>query len=165
MRGLTALRAVATDHDRLVLERLWQLYAHDLSEFRGSLPDGEGLFRAGRLPIYLAEPDRACHLVLHDDAVVGFGLVRGLVAEPRVLGELFVLRAVRRAGVGAEAARLLLAAYPGCWEVAFQEANPGAARFWRRLAAEVAGDRWGEEERPVPDKPAVPSDVWLTLWV
>lgn len=165
MRGVTTLRAVETEEDRLVLQRLWQLYAHDLSEFRGSRPDDEGLFRAGRLPTYLADPDRACHLVLHDGAVAGFGLVRGLGAGPRVMGEFFVLRGLRRAGVGAEAARLLLSAYPGSWEVAFQDANPGAARFWRRVATEVAGDGWREEERPVPDKPEVPPDVWLTLAV
>jgi predicted acetyltransferase len=162
---VTTLRPVVTGQERQVLGRLWQLYSHDLSEFRGSLPDGEGLFRAGRLPTYLTDADRACHLVVHDGAVVGFGLVRGLAVEPRVLGEFFVVRAVRGAGVGAAAARLLLAAYPGRWEVAFQEANPAAARFWRRVAAEVAGDTWGEEERSVPDKPEIPPDVWLTLTV
>ena len=162
---MTSLRAVATDHDRLVLGRLWQLYAHDLSELRGALPDAEGLFRAGRLPTYLTDADRACHLVVHQDAVAGFGLVRGLASGPRVLGEFFVVRAVRRAGVGAAAARLLLQAYPGRWEVAFQEANAGAARFWRRVATDVAGEGWHEEARSVPDKPEVPPDTWLTLTV
>ena len=163
--GPTALRRVETDRDRQVLERLWQLYSHNLSEHRGSLPDEEGLFRAGRLPAYLAEPDRACRLVVHGDDVAGFGLVRGVAAETRVLGEFFVLRALRGSGVGGEAARLLLTAYPGRWEVAFQEENLPAARFWRRVAAEVAGDGWWEERRPVPEKPHLPPDTWLTMEV
>jgi 8-oxo-dGTP diphosphatase len=35
-----------------VIERLWQLYQHDLSEFRHSAPDAAGLL-AGRLPAYV----------------------------------------------------------------------------------------------------------------
>ena len=33
-----------------VVERLWQLYQHDLSEFRHSSPGPDGLFQARRLP-------------------------------------------------------------------------------------------------------------------
>jgi predicted acetyltransferase len=153
------------DADRTVLERLWQLYAHDLSEFRGSYPDDEGLFRAGRLPTYLADPDRSCHLVRSDGRIAGFGLVRGLHAGPHVMGEFFVVRAARRTGVGRAAALALLRSLPGRWEIAFQRENPAAATFWRRVATELVGDDWTEEARPVPDKPELPADVWLGLEV
>ena len=52
-------------------------------------------------------------------------------------------------------------AHPGPWEIAFQEENVRAARFWRRLGAEVLAGA-AEELRPVPDKPYIPPDVWLT---
>ncbi len=165
MTGRTTLHPVESAHDREVLSRLWQLYAHDLSELRGALPGDDGLFRAGRLPSYLDDPDRSCHLVRHEGAVAGFGLVRGRPGELHVLGEFFVARAARRSGVGREAARLLLTAEPGPWEIAFQEENVAAARFWRRVAADVAGDAWRVEQRPVPGKPEVPPDSWLTLTV
>jgi len=161
----TSLQPVETDHDRDVLTRLWQLYAHDLSEFRGTMPDEEGLFRAGRLPTYLTEADRACHLVRHDDAWAGFGLVRSTGDATHVMGEFFVVRGARRSGVGREAARMLLRTYPGRWEIAFQDDNAGAARFWRQVATDLVGDAWHEEPRPVPDKPEIPPDLWLTLSV
>ena len=37
----------------------------------------------------------------------------------------------------------------------------GRRRFWRRLGAEVLTDA-AEEPRPVPDKPHIPPDVWLS---
>ena len=59
----------------------------------------------------------------------------------------------------------LFALYPGPWQIPFQEENVAAARFWRRVAAEVAVDGVDEKRRPVPGKPHIPPDVWLTFVV
>jgi predicted acetyltransferase len=145
---------------------LWQLYRHDLSEFRGSLPDAAGEYAPGRLPDYLhAHPDRRAYLVRSGHAPAGFALVRGLADGPRHMTEFFVVRALRRHGVGREVATRLLRSHPGSWEIAFQEENPAAARFWRRVAAEVARSPVREERRPVPGKPQLPPDTWLLLTV
>jgi predicted acetyltransferase len=160
--GVASLRLV-TGEDRLVLDRLWQLYAHDLSEFRGSMPDGEGRYQLGRLPTYLDDPDRAAYLFCQGSAPMGFALIRGLSGEPRVIGEFFVVRAARRHGVGHRAALELLGRYPGRWEIAFQEENSAAARFWRAVATAAVGDAWTEELRPIPNKPEATPDVWLLL--
>ncbi len=154
-----------TEDDRSTVDRLWQLYAHDLSEFRGTLPDAAGLFRWTRVPTYFDDPDRCGYLVLWGRQPAGFVLMRGLKDDCHVLGEFFVVRAVRRRGVGRDVALELLRLHPGTWEIAFQEENPAAAKFWRRIATEVAGDKWTEERRPVPGKPQIPPDVWLTLTV
>jgi predicted acetyltransferase len=153
------------DGDRTVLERLWQLYKHDLSEFRDSHPDAEGLFKPGHMPFYFGDPNRRPYFIDADTGLAGFALVEGVIEEPRRMGEFFVARSVRRRGVGHDAAIAALRRHPGLWEIAFQEENPGAARFWRGIAAEVAGNGYREERRPVPGKPHVPPDVWLTLTV
>lgn len=158
----TSLRPV-TREQWPVVERLWQLYRHDLSEFRGSMPDGEGLYKPGRLPTYFGDRDGCGYLIYSGSALAGFALIRGLSDEPRVMGEFFVVRAVRRKRVGYEAALQLLGLHPGRWEIAFQEENPGAARFWRRVATDAAGRAWREERRPVPGKPEIPPDTWLLL--
>jgi predicted acetyltransferase len=155
------LRA-AVEADRGLVERLWQLYAHDLSEFRGAFPGEDGRYRADRVERYFAEPDRQVYLV-HAGAPVGFVMVRHPDTGPTVLGELFVVRAARRQGLGRDAALLAIATRAGRWEVAFQEENPGAARFWRRIAVEVAGSGWRQEARPVPDRPDVPPDIWISF--
>jgi len=161
MPAEVCLRAAAAG-DRELVDRLWQLYAHDLSEFRGSLPDEHGRYRADRVERYFAEPDRRVYLV-HAIAPIGFVMVRHPDTGPSVLGEFFVVRSARRQGHGRDAALRAIATRAGHWEVAFQEANPGAARFWRRIATEVAGTTWREEPRPVPDKPDVPPDLWISF--
>jgi predicted acetyltransferase len=89
------LRAV-TDADRPVLDRLWQLYSHDMSEVRGTLPDAEGRFKHGRLPMYFDDPDCCGYLIQHRGAPAGFAFVRGLAGDLRTMGDFFVVRAARR---------------------------------------------------------------------
>jgi predicted acetyltransferase len=163
MIGSTSLRLIREDQQRQAAERLWQLYRHDLSEFRGSMPDDEGMFKPGRFPSFFEDPDRCGYLIYGGEALAGFALIRGLAAEPRVVGEFFVVRAARRQRVGYEAASELLRLHPGRWEIAFQEENPGAARFWRRVATDVAGVAVKEERRPISGKPEITPDTWLLL--
>jgi predicted acetyltransferase len=164
-RPTTVTVTVAQPDELVLVERLWQLYRHDLSEFRDMLPQADGLFRPGRLPAHVDDDGNAVYLVRADGAPAGFVLVGGLHAEEHTVSELFVVRAVRRYGVGRQVALDVLRRHPGRWFVGFQEENPGAARFWRRLATEVAGDTWTEERVPVPDKPWLPLDVVLHLVV
>lgn len=148
---------------RPVVEHLWQLYRHDLSEFRGMLPEPDGLFPLRHLGSFYDDPDRAAYLLVHESRPAGFAFVKGVQQEPRSVGEFFVVRAMRRRRLGRDAALELLRRHPGLWEIAFQEENPGAARFWRGTATEAVGDSWTQERRPVPGKPHIPPDVWITL--
>ena len=90
---------VARDDEHVLVERLWQLYRHDLSEFRGMLPETDGLFKPGRLPAHLHDEGSVVYLVRVDGAPAGFVLVDSLQGEERTVSELFVARAVRRYGV------------------------------------------------------------------
>ena len=150
-----------TDDDRPVLDRLWQLYSHDMSEVRGTLPNAEGRYKDGRLPTYFGNPDCRGYLIVFRDAPAGFAFVSGLTDDVRKMGDFFVVRAARRERVGYQVARELLVRHPGRWEIGFQAGNGGAPAFWRRLAADVAGSDWHEETRPVPDKPHIPHDHFI----
>jgi predicted acetyltransferase len=151
-----------TAETRPVVEHLWQLYRHDLSEFRDSHPGEDGLFHTRPLdPFLRPDPERRGYLFYRDARPVGLALVAGVVKEPRVLHEFFVVRSARREGLGGAAIRELFRLHPGTWEIAFQENNTAAARFWRGIATATAGDDWREERRPVPGKPHIPPDVWL----
>jgi predicted acetyltransferase/8-oxo-dGTP pyrophosphatase MutT (NUDIX family) len=150
------------DDDRLVLERLWQLYQHDLSEFRHSAPDADGLFATGRLPAYAEGEGRVAYLARLGDVPCGFALVRlGTRRDRRTMGEFFVTCSTRGRGLAAVFARTVLERHPGPWLVPFQNENPRAAAFWRRLAADVLDDV-AERTYAVPGKPHLPHDVWLT---
>jgi predicted acetyltransferase len=164
-----------TPGDRPVVERLWQLYRHDLSEFRGthgpagfrgSLPDEDGLYHGrGLVPFLEGDPDRAAYLFFDGPSPVGFAFVAGVAGASRLMHEFFLVRGARGRGLAQAAAWDVLSRHPGEWEIPFQENNVAAARFWRGVASTAAGDAWSEERRPVPGKPEVPPDVWLTLRV
>ncbi|MFF9912689.1 GNAT family N-acetyltransferase [Streptomyces sp. NPDC013457] len=153
----------AAPADRPTVERLWLMFRHDLSEYSGVLPRPDGTFRSERLDSAFADADWAAYLVTSGEHPVGLAFVRGLSAPTRVLNSFFVVRAARRAGVGLRAVREVMAAHPGRWEVAFQDENAGAVRFWRRVAADIVGEAWEEERRPVPGRPDVPPDAWISL--
>ncbi|MFJ5726413.1 GNAT family N-acetyltransferase [Streptomyces sp. NPDC093149] len=149
--------------DRPVVERLWLMFRHDLSEFDEDLPDTDGTFYADRPNNALTGADWAAYLVTIDTRPAGLAFVRGLAGPKRVLNSFFVVRGARRAGIGLDAVQQVIARHQGPWEVAFQDANAGAVHFWRRVAGEIAGDAWTEERRPVTHRPDLPSDVWISF--
>lgn len=164
MPTISVRRASAAD--RPMVERLWLMFSHDMSEFGGQLPSPDGTFRAERLAAAFEERDWVGYVfAAAEDRPVGFAIVRGLAGPVRVLSSFFVVRSMRQAGIGLQAAAAIVAEHLGPWEVAFQEANAKAARFWRRVATELADSDWTEECRAVPGRPDLPPDVWISFMV
>ncbi|RKN39714.1 GNAT family N-acetyltransferase [Streptomyces hoynatensis] len=156
---------LAREADRPVLERLWLMFRHDMSEFGGTLPRPDGTFRSERLDSAFTEPGWAPYLLTRGEHPAGLAFVRGLTGPTRVLNSFFVVRGARRTGLGLRAVREIVARHPGAWEVAFQERNAAAAGFWRRVATELAGETWAVERRPVPGRPDLPPDAWISFAV
>ena len=154
----------ATADDRPLLERLWLLFRHDMSRITGDLPRPDGSFRSERLGSALTDPGWAAFTAFLGEAPVGFAFVRGLEGSPRVLNSFFVVAGARRSGLGSALAHEVLQAFPGRWEVAFQQANAGAVRFWRAVGA-AHDTGWTEELRAVPGPPDTPPDSWISFLV
>ena len=131
-----------TDADVPVVERLWQLYSHDMSEVRGTLPNQEGVYKPGRLATYLVEPDDVDgYLIWHREAPAGFAFVSGVRAScgTWATSSSFAPRAVRASGTrwsrsSSPATRRLGDRVPGN--------NRGAPEFWRRVVSAAVGTDW-----------------------
>ncbi|MFD1661224.1 GNAT family N-acetyltransferase [Streptomyces caeni] len=150
--------------DRPVVERLWLMFRHDMSELDALLPNPDGTFRNNdRLRMAFSDPGWAPYLLTRGDSPAGFAFVRGLTNPTRVLNSFFVVRGARRTGIGLRAVQQVTAIHPGPWEVAFQDVNTAAVHFWRRVATEIAGNAWTEERREVPGRPDLPPDVWISF--
>ena len=126
----------AARSDESTLENLLHLYVHDFSEFLGIKPSEEGWFSYPALPLYWSEAGRAAYLVRSEGSLVGFALVSQgsmVSGDPVVfdLAEFFVVRGVRRRGIGQAAAHELFRSHPGRWEVRVAEFNVAARHFWR----------------------------------
>lgn len=139
------------------------MFRHDMSEFQGGLPNPDGTFRSDRLHSAGDDPGWAAYLAWKQDRPVGLALVRALDQPVRILNSFFIVRGLRRAGIGSLVVRDVLLKQPGPWEVAFQADNEKDVRFWRRTATDIAGQDWTEECRTVPTKPDAPSDVWISF--
>lgn len=142
---------------------MWLMYRHDMSELHSELPQPDGTFSTRRLRAAATEPGWASYLAWQQDAPVGLVLVRALDQPVHVLAEFFIVRGARGSGVAEQVVRDVLLKHSGSWDIAFQDANPRAARFWRRTAGNLVGQRWREEPRPVPGKPDSPPDIWILL--
>ncbi len=156
---------LAGEGDRAVVERLWLMFQHDMSEFWGGLPFPDATFRSERLRAAFSGADSAAYLFTKGDRPAGFAVVRGLTEQRRVLTSFFVVRGARRSGIGLRAFQQVVERHPGPWEVAFQDGNTTAVRFWRRAAEAIAPGAWTEERRPVPSRPDLPPDVWIAFAV
>ena len=137
-------------------------YSHDLSEFRGSTPGPDGTFQR-RPPRRSTPPTTPTSPSTSPRRATAPSASRSCAGWSETPGDGGVLRRPVRArarGVARAFAEQVVRAHPGPWWIAFQEENEKAARFWRRLGAEVLTGST-EELRGVPNKPYIPPDVWL----
>ena len=151
----------ATAEEWPVVERLAQLERHDLSQFRGYVPRADGTYAFDRLDLFRAEPGRQAWLIRYGLTLAGFALTRPLETGGTSMYAFFIVRGLRRDGVGLQAARELLRLIPGVWGIAFQDENAGAQPFWERVATDAVGDRWHLEKRAGPEGHT--PDIWLRV--
>jgi predicted acetyltransferase len=144
---------------RSVLENLGQLYRHDLSEALAHLPNPDGTFNNRRLDAFRVDPAYRAWLIMVAGRLGGFVMIRPRDDGSMSVMDFFVVRALRRTGVGRAAALLVLREHQGRWRIGFQSYNPGAREFWSSIATEVAGDTWTTHDDPPVD--GRPPDSWI----
>jgi predicted acetyltransferase len=140
---------LATPSERPLIEGLTQFYIYDFSEMAPVDPNGfafneRGCYdpltdmadywgREGYHPLIIRVEGRAAGFALINTVSHSGGTVE------RNMGEFFVARLYRRAGVASEAVRQILALYPGRWEAAVMARNLAAQAFWPRAISSAAG--------------------------
>ncbi len=136
---------------KLVVERLMQLYLYDFSELEGFDIGHDGLFEGDPLDSYWTETDRYVFLISAADRMVGFALINSYTcleenSGAKSIAEFFVMRAFRRQGIGKAAARRIFDMFPGKWEVRQIRSNVGGRQFWRNVIDEYTGGHFTEIE-------------------
>lgn len=128
-----------------VLNALFELYAHDFSEYVPLELRESGRFELTVSEVWWTRADHHAFFVRVGGRLAGFALVRKgskITDDPDVMdvAEFFVVRAERRKGTGRQAALALLGRFPGRWEVRVRKTNQPALHFWLRVL-EGASDR------------------------
>jgi predicted acetyltransferase len=129
----------ATEAAQATLRNLFQLYQYDLSVIYQWSPDAYGRFDQADLDARLVQGNDQWFVILAADLPAGFALIdrrsrMHAAFEGWAIAEFFVLRGMRRQGVGSAAARQLFDRFPGAWEVATPASNTVATAFWRAVA-------------------------------
>lgn len=127
-----------------VLASLLELYVHDFSEHVPVPLKPSGRFELPLDERWWTAVDHFPFFVHHEGSLAGFALVRRgsrVTSELEVMdvAEFFVVRGLRRRGVGQAAAHALFSAFPGSWEVRVRRSNAAAQRFWSGVARSWLG--------------------------
>jgi predicted acetyltransferase len=135
--------------EKAVIENLFPLYLHDLSEFSDVDVDGQGRFlQDGALDPWWENDTLFPFLIRVDEQIAGFALVATppYVSKGRDyrLNEFFILRRYRQRGIGLAAATAVFDRLHGAWEVGWLPTNLPAAAFWRKTIERYTQGRYQE---------------------
>ena len=122
-----------------ILHNLFELYAYDFSEHMPLQLQDSGRFEITPGEGWWTRDDHFAFLLRWREKLAGFALVRAgsrVTSAPGVMdvAEFFVLRGLRRQGIGRSAAHALFQAFPKVWEVRVRRTNVAALGFWSRAA-------------------------------
>ena len=136
--------------ERDIVRNLLQLYLYDMSEFEPRDLDERGVFSYRYFDAYWAEPDRRVLLVRLGGRPAGFAMLNEhSVLSParsgvRTVADFFIVRGLRRFGLGTALALETFRRFPGRWEVRERATNLPAIEFWRGVIGEYTGGRFVE---------------------
>ncbi len=138
------LKAV-TAADRKLLWNLNQKYLYEMTNFYDDELDAEGNLHYGYFDAYFTDPKRGAFFIHSENRLVGFAMLHPYSyfdrAVDHVMAEFTVFPACRKRHYALEAARLLLANYPGQWEIKYNEKNAAARALWTKVSAPYAPEK------------------------
>lgn len=147
---------------KFIINNLYPLYLHDLSEIWGWKPNKYGVFEDDET-LTLNEQNKVFdiwwskqsilfpYLIMVDSIPTGFALVATPPYTPQgsdfYLNEFFILRSYRGKGVAEKAAIKVFNNHRGTWELQTNpnEGNKRAQTFWRKTIGNYINGNYQEE--------------------
>ena len=139
---------MASPGDRLPIQRMLELYQHDLSDIWNQDLDSHGEYGYA-LDRYWDTEGFHPFVATVDGKYAGFALVNQAVRIGTLgywMDQFFVLKKYRHQGVGQLLAHSVFAALLGRWEVGQMPENLPAQAFWREVIRKYTGGRFKEHE-------------------
>ncbi|WP_164931461.1 GNAT family N-acetyltransferase [Longirhabdus pacifica] len=124
----------ANMEDQVVLENLFQLYLHDLSEYAESLILGEdGKFKNDVVELFLTREDLISLKILYKNEMIGFiFLVKGKNVD-YAINDMFICRQFRNKGIGKILVEKVFTQYKGTYVIVELWNNKSAIAFWHSI--------------------------------
>lgn len=135
----------AAEGDRALLFNLNQKYLYEMTAFYDDPMDEAGNFHYGHFDEYFTDPRRRALLIRWDGRLAGFAMLHPYSnfdeSPDHVMAEFTVFPHFRRNHLALEAARRILEAWPGRWEIKYNELNAPAKALWNRIAAPYSPEK------------------------
>ncbi len=132
------LRKVRAD-ERELFWNINQKYLYEMTSYYPDEMDENGNYHYGYFDAYFVEKERIAMFILSDERIVGFAMLNPYSYTDhevdKVIAEFTIFPSFRRNGFALEAAGLILSAYPGRWEIKYNEKNSAAKALWNKVAA------------------------------
>ena len=125
--------------DKPLIQRMFEFYQYDFSEFDDADLDSHGTYSYPWLDHYWSEKGRCPFIIRVDGKLAGFVLVNQntyLQTSEWSISEFFIMRKYRKLGIGKVAAFFIFDMFHGKWEVHELESNLLSQLFWRKVISE-----------------------------
>jgi predicted acetyltransferase len=128
--------------EKEVIFTLFQPYLDELSSFPDEeidYKDEKGIYHYPYLDDYWRESERHPYLLISDNKIAGFALVRQELKHWEI-AEFYVLPEFRRCGLATNCAIDIFKKHPGNWRIEFNKHNQASRSLWQRLAECISKD-------------------------
>ncbi len=128
--------------EKTTLKNLFQLYMYDFTEYTEVDVNSEGKYNImPDFDLFWTKPEKNYpFLISVDNQIAGFVFVKYINTEERsynFLAHFFILRKYRKMGIGKLAAKIIINAFKGKWELYQLERNIPAQKFWTSVINEL----------------------------
>lgn len=121
-----------------ILERLLQLYLHDISQyFQMDLDSNTGLYEYDSLKKYFDNSNNYAYIIKNDNKLAGFMLIDTDDESNFIVQEMFVLNNYKGNNIGKNSISLLLKKYKGNWIIKSLPGSIKAEIFWTKTINEL----------------------------
>lgn len=139
------------------IQNLYQLYEYEFSMYVSTVKVNlQGKFKPAQLDQYWNDDKYHVFLILADDELAGFVMVREeRENEPNFIEQFFILKYYSGKGVGKTAAKKIFSMFRGKWQVLQVKSNYPAQAFWRNVIADYTGNDYAERYDATDDRSSI----------
>ena len=131
--------------DRVILEKMLQLYLHDISlYFTIEFDDKTGIYKYDDLDKYFTNESNYAYFIRYEGNIVGFVLI-DIINKQNIIQEMFVLNNYKSKGIGKDAVINIFNQYRGNWIIRSLPNSSKAENFWNKTIKEYTNNKFEVE--------------------
>ncbi|HOZ88952.1 MAG TPA: GNAT family N-acetyltransferase [Bacilli bacterium] len=128
--------------DKKILERLLQLYLHDISDyFPINFNNQKACYLYDSLLKYFDNSNNYAYLIKNGEETLGFMLIDQIDNEI-VMQEMFILNHHKNKGIGQAAVNMVFDKHKGNWLIKSLPCSESSERFWQKVIKSYTNDNF-----------------------